>query len=69
MALEHHAVPIFKACELAGVSPSTMFEWIATGRVEFVRSRSGSMLIVVGTLPPASNRRRRSTSTNRSAHR
>jgi excisionase family DNA binding protein len=69
MALERTEVPIFKACELAGVSQSTMFEWIAAGRVEFVRSRGGSMLIVVDTLSRASNRRRRSTSTNRSPHR
>lgn len=69
--MEHTAVPIFKACEMAGVPQSTMFEWIATGRVEFVRSRGGSMLIVLDTIPPAlsnaegraSNRHRRSTST------
>ncbi|MBI1875661.1 MAG: hypothetical protein HYS05_17485 [Acidobacteria bacterium] len=67
--MQHTEVPIFKACELAGVTQSTMCEWIATGRVEFVRSRGGSMLIVVDSLPRPGNRRRRSTSTNRSSHR
>ncbi len=57
---------MFKACELAGVSQTTMFEWIADGRVEFVNSRSGSMLIVVATLP---HKRRRSTHNKRRSHR
>ncbi|MBI4475881.1 MAG: hypothetical protein HY654_01840 [Acidobacteria bacterium] len=61
------AVPIFKACELAGVSQTTMFEWIARGMVEFERSRGGSLLILVASLP--THTRRRSTHTKRGVRR
>jgi hypothetical protein len=64
--VEQTAVPIFKACEIAGVSQRTIFEWIATGQVEYVRSRGGSMLILVDTLPPSGHDARSHCSTNRS---
>ena len=39
-----------KACELVGVSRRTIYNWIASGKVEYVRTAGGSVRIVVDTL-------------------
>jgi excisionase family DNA binding protein len=39
-----------KACELVGVSRRTIYNWIAAGKVEYVRTAGGSIRIFVDTL-------------------
>jgi excisionase family DNA binding protein len=39
-----------KACELTGKSRRTIYDWIAAGKVEYVRSELGSIRIFVDTL-------------------
>ncbi len=39
-----------KACELVGVSRRTIYNWIASGKVEYVRTAGGSVRIFVDTL-------------------
>ena len=48
-----------KACEAVGVSRRTIYNWIAAGKVEYVRTAGGSIRIFADTLwrdanPPAS---------------
>ena len=48
-----------KACELVGVSRRTIYNWIASGKVEYVRTAGGSVRIFVDTLwrEPGAGRR------------
>lgn len=39
-----------KACELVGVSRRTIYNWISSGKVEYVRTAGGSVRIFVDTL-------------------
>ena len=39
-----------KACELVGVSRRTIYNWIANGKVEYVRTAGGSIRIFADTL-------------------
>ena len=39
-----------KACELVGVSRRTIYNWIASGKIEYVRTAGGSVRIFVDTL-------------------
>ena len=39
-----------KACEAVGVSRRTIYNWIASGKVEYVRTAGGSVRIFVDTL-------------------
>jgi excisionase family DNA binding protein len=39
-----------KACELVGVSRRTIYNWIAAGKVEYLRTAGGSIRIFVDTL-------------------
>ena len=39
-----------KACDLVGVSRRTIYNWIASGKVEYVRTAGGSVRIFVDTL-------------------
>ena len=52
--MERQTISIMKACELVGVSRRTIYNWIAAGKVEYVRTAGGSVRIFVGTLggPP-----------------
>ena len=43
-------ISIMKACELVGVSRRTIYNWIAAGKVEYVRTAGGSIRIFVDTL-------------------
>ena len=38
------------ACKLVGVSRRTIYNWIASGKVEYVRTAGGSVRIFVDTL-------------------
>ncbi|MGE0363041.1 MAG: excisionase family DNA-binding protein [Vicinamibacterales bacterium] len=48
--MERQTISIAKACELVGVSRRTLYNWIATGKVEFTRTAGGSIRLFVDTL-------------------
>ena len=50
MIIERKTISIMKACELVGVSRRTIYNWIASGKVEYVRTAGGSVRIFVDTL-------------------
>jgi excisionase family DNA binding protein len=57
--MERQTVSIMKACEMVGVSRRTIYNWIAAGKVEYVRTAGGSIRIFTDTLwrqPDASSR-------------
>ena len=43
-------VNIAQACALAGVSRRSIYNWIAAGKVEYVRTAGGAIRIYVDTL-------------------
>ena len=47
---DRKSISIMKACELVGVSRRTIYNWIASGKVEYVRTAGGSVRIFVDTL-------------------
>lgn len=47
---DRKTISIMKACELVGVSRRTIYNWITTGKVEYVRTAGGSVRIFVDTL-------------------
>jgi excisionase family DNA binding protein len=48
--LDRQTISILKACELVGVSRRTIYNWIAGGKVEYVRTAGGSVRIFADTL-------------------
>ena len=48
--VERKAISIMKACELVGVSRRTIYNWIAGGKVDYVRTAGGSIRIFVDSL-------------------
>jgi excisionase family DNA binding protein len=51
-----------KACELVGVSRRTIYNWLASGKIEYVRTAGGSVRIFVDTLWRDPNRSARPAS-------
>ena len=50
MMLDRKTVSIPRACELVGVSRRTIYNWIAGGKVQYVRTAGGSVRIFADTL-------------------
>ena len=50
MIADRKTLSIAKAGELVGVSRRTIYNWIAGGKVEYVRTAGGSVRIFVDTL-------------------
>ena len=50
MIVDRKTISIMKACELVGVSRRTIYNWIASGKVEYVRTAGGAVRIFVDTL-------------------
>jgi excisionase family DNA binding protein len=50
MMMDRKTISIMKACELVGVSRRTIYNWIAGGKVEYIRTAGGSVRIFVDTL-------------------
>jgi excisionase family DNA binding protein len=50
MITDRKTLSIMKARELVGVSRRTIYNWIASGKVEYVRTAGGSVRIFVDTL-------------------
>jgi excisionase family DNA binding protein len=48
--LDRNTVSIARAGELVGVSRRTIYNWIATGKVQYVRTAGGSIRIFADTL-------------------
>ena len=48
--LDRKTVSIPRACELVGVSRRTIYNWIAGGKIEYVRTAGGSVRIFADTL-------------------
>ncbi len=48
--MERKTVSIMRACYLTGVSRRTMYNWLASGKVEYVRTAGGAARIFVDTL-------------------
>ena len=55
--MDRQTLSIMKACEVVGVSRRTIYNWIAAGKVEYVRTAGGSIRIFADTLwrDPASS--------------
>jgi excisionase family DNA binding protein len=50
MQVERKTISIMKACELVGVSRRTIYNWLSSGKIEYVRTAGGSVRIFVDTL-------------------
>ena len=50
MTADRKTISINKASVLVGVSRRTIYNWIASGKVEYVRTAGGSVRIFVDTL-------------------
>ncbi len=48
--MDRQAVSIMKAAQLVGVSRRTIYNWLATGKLEYVRTAGGSVRIFVDSL-------------------
>jgi len=50
MALIRKTVSIMKACELVGVLRRTIYNWLSSGKIEYIRTAGGSVRIFMDTL-------------------
>lgn len=50
MMVDRKTLSIMKACEVVGVSRRTIYNWIASGKVEYVRTAGGAVRIFADTL-------------------
>ena len=48
--MDRDTLSIMKACDVVGVSRRTIYNWIAAGKVEYVRTAGGSVRIFADTL-------------------
>jgi excisionase family DNA binding protein len=48
--MDRQTLSIMKACEAVGVSRRTIYNWIAAGKVEYIRTAGGSIRIFADTL-------------------
>jgi excisionase family DNA binding protein len=48
--LERKAISIAQACQSVGVSRRTIYNWMAAGKVEYVRTAGGAVRIFEDTL-------------------
>ncbi len=50
MDIDRQTLSIMKACEVVGVSRRTIYNWMAGGKVEYVRTAGGSVRIFADSL-------------------
>ena len=50
MVLDRKTVSIPRACEMVGVSRRTIYNWIAGGKIQYIRTAGGSVRIFADTL-------------------
>ncbi len=48
--MDRETVSIMKACDAVGVSRRTIYNWIAAGKVEYVRTAGGAIRIFADSL-------------------
>jgi excisionase family DNA binding protein len=48
--LDRQTLSIMKACEVVGVSRRTIYNWMAGGKIEYVRTAGGSVRIFADSL-------------------
>jgi excisionase family DNA binding protein len=48
--LERRAISITQACESVGVSRRTIYNWMAAGKIQYVRTAGGAVRIFEDTL-------------------
>jgi excisionase family DNA binding protein len=48
--IERQTLSIMKACEVVGVSRRTIYNWMAGGKVQYVRTAGGSVRIFADSL-------------------
>ena len=48
--VERKTISIMKACELVGVSRRTIYNWLSSGKIEYVRTAGGAVRIFVDSL-------------------
>jgi excisionase family DNA binding protein len=48
--VERKTISIMKACELVGVSRRTIYNWLSSGKIEYIRTAGGSVRIFADTL-------------------
>ncbi len=48
--MDRQTLSIMKACEVVGVSRRTIYNWIASGKVEYVRTAGGSIRLFEDSL-------------------
>ena len=59
--MERRAISIAQACTSVGVSRRTIYNWLSSGKIEYVRTAGGSVRIFVDTLWRDANGDGRST--------
>ncbi|MGE0393768.1 MAG: excisionase family DNA-binding protein [Vicinamibacterales bacterium] len=48
--MDRQTLSIMKACEVVGVSRRTIYNWIAAGKVQYVRTAGGAIRIFADSL-------------------
>ena len=48
--MERKVISIMEACKLAGVSRRTIYNWLSSGKIDYIRTAGGSVRIFVDTL-------------------
>ena len=64
VTVERKTISIMKACELVGVSRRTIYNWLSSGKIEYIRTAGGSVRIFVDTLWRDPNRTDRASANN-----
>lgn len=50
LTVDRKTVSIMQSCELVGVSRRTIYNWLAAGKVDYVRTAGGSVRIFADSL-------------------
>lgn len=48
--MDRQTLSIMKACEVVGVSRRTIYNWIAAGKVQYIRTAGGAIRIFADSL-------------------
>jgi excisionase family DNA binding protein len=48
--VDRKTISIMKACEVVGVSRRTIYNWLSSGKLEYIRTAGGSVRIFADTL-------------------
>lgn len=55
--IDRQTISIMKACEVVGVSRRTIYNWMAGGKIQYVRTAGGSVRIFADSLWKAPQQR------------